>query len=161
MGLGNLSDAELTREIATCQAAAASVPKQDIKDALSRIQKHRKEVARVYGAIDIGMALQSLFKLPCDLELTFNAEALVNYWHLLQAATGIGPLPAVVTSVPPAQLRGDRVALINILNAAIEAAANVDLAAASIGYYALLRRKTIREYSNKIGHALDYRLVWS
>lgn len=139
MGLGNLSDDELETEIATCQAAAASVPKKDIKDALSKIQKHRKEVARVYGAIDIGMALQSVFKLPCDLDLTFNAEALVNGWPSLQAATGVGPLPAVVTSVPSAQLRGDRVALIIILNAAIEAAANAGLAAASIGYYALLR----------------------
>lgn len=139
MGLGNLSEDELETEIATCQAAAASVPKKDIKAALRTIQKHRKEVARVYGAIDIGMALQSVFKLPCDLDLTFNAEALVNGWPLLQAATGVGPLPAVVTSVPSAQLRGDGVALIIILNAAIEAAANAGLPAASIGYYALLR----------------------
>lgn len=139
MGLGRLSDADLETDIATCQAAATSVPKKDIKDALSKIQKHRKEVARVYGAIDIGMALRSVFKLPCDLDLTFNAEALVNGWSSLQSAPGVGPLPAVIASVPAAQLRGDRVALIIILNAAIEAAANPDLAAASIGYYALLR----------------------
>lgn len=139
MGLGDLTDDELEAEIATHRGAAASVDKKDIRDALSKFQKHRKDVVRVYGAIDIGMALQSVFKLPCDLDLTFNAEALVKGWPSLQSATGVGPLPAVVTSVPPAQLRGDRAALIFILNAAIEAAANVGLAAASIGYYALLR----------------------
>lgn len=158
MGLGRLADDELETEIAACQAAAADVPKEDIRDALSKIQKYRKEVARVCGAIDIGMALQSVFKLPCDLELTFNAEILVNSWSSLQSATGVGPLPPVVTSVPPAQLRGDRSALITILNAAIEAAANMGLAGASIGYYALIRELEVSINSRGVptdGAALD------
>ena len=158
MGLGALTDDDLEKEIATCRAAAGNVPKKDIQDALKNIQKHRKEVARVYGAVDIGMALQSVFKLPCDLDLTFNAEALVNGWSAIQAAAGVGPLPPFVASVPKGQLRGARAALIVVLNAAIEAAANLGLAAASIGYYALLRELEVCVNSGTVptdGAALD------
>lgn len=151
MGFKNLTDDEIEKEIAICKEKATSVPRSDIKNALAQIRKHRKEVSRVYGAIDIGGALHSVFKFPRDLEETFNAEHLVNGWPSLVANCDIKPLPKTVTSNPSKEI-------ISILNASIEAVANKGLATASIGYHALIRELEVCINNNDFptaGAAMD------
>lgn len=139
LGLTKISDTELEAEITDCRQKASEVPQADLKWALKTLGKNRKEISSVYGMLDVGSALKGIFNLPCDLDLTFNAELLVKGWPIMQSFYRVGALPSSVTSVPIEQLRGNHDVLITILNHAIEAAAHANLTAASIGYYTLLR----------------------
>ena len=103
--------------------------------------RHRAQICRAYGAIDIGVAICSVFStaFPLDLELTFDAPAIARGWERIVQNTGCHGLPKDVVTVTDDRLRYDRTYVVSVLNHAFQAAAHAQLPAASAGYYSTLR----------------------
>ena len=139
LGIRAYSDERVAEEIAECVAKAASVPAKVLRPALKRLEKHRKEIAAVYGVMDISGALDATFTLPCDLELTFDTPALIANWQCVQKATGAPGLPRAVLAMAPELSRVDHSTVRVVLGALVNATARVGLAQTTIGYYTLLR----------------------
>ncbi len=153
--LGKLTDSEIESELAKLKTIA-KVPSEKT---LKKVQRHRKEIAQVYGAIDIGGALQAIFgQFPMDFELTFDTRAIAKNWNAFQARCSMAPLPASISNTDPAESLASAEAAIFVINASIAAAAHVGLSVATIGYYSLLRELEVCLNQRKIptvGSTLD------
>lgn len=134
-GIERLSDQQILSEIDELRRAATR-PKQRT---LELLKKNRAKIAARYGAVDIGFVIGTIFRFPCDLELTFNTPALVRNWPAMQRATGCEGLPREVVDASDEDLRSSRAHVIRTLNHCIEAAALKGLTAASVGYYSLMK----------------------
>lgn len=140
LGLSTLTLAEIQDEILALQAKKTSPTKRHIE----RLKKERALVAATYGAVDIGAALQAVFKLPCDLELTFDTPLIVKQWPALKKATGCISLPKEIAMAAPEELRAVRSHVLTVLQCGIQAAASAHLSAVSVGYYTVLRELEVK-----------------
>lgn len=140
LGIANLTEQEISDEINQLQNATVPVKQFTIK----KIQKHKKEIAQRYGAIDIGGALQAVFfQYPLDLELTFNAGMILQNWDKFQQGAHASSLPPAIKNIPAEELCLERATVVMILNLIIEVAANVGLSIATMGFYCLIRELEI------------------
>lgn len=118
--------------------------KRPSRQTVEKLKKARAEVAAAYGAVDIGAALRAVFKLPCAMELTFDTAAIVAGWGVIRKATGCGGLPKETALAPANEVRVKLVHVAAVLHCCINAAAHARLAAASIGYFTILRELEVK-----------------
>lgn len=155
LGLSKITDIEIEQELTKLRANVRPPSGATIK----KIQRYRKEIAQVYGAIDIGGALHAIFgQFPLDLELTFDTAKIIKNWAMFQTKFHVPPLPSPIREIDPDKeiISGDMAA--SVLNATIIAAAHAGLAVASIGYHSLLRELEICLNQNRLptsGSTLD------
>lgn len=140
LGLEGMSLADIEVEMAKLRAAKV-IPKRNHIQAL---KKARSEVAAAYGAVDIGSAIAAIFKLPCDLELTFDTPALVAAWPMIKKATGAPGLPKATAMAQSDELRATRSHVVTVLQACMHAAAHAKLTVTSVGYYTVLRELEVK-----------------
>lgn len=135
LGLSGLTENDIRDEIEELTPRAVA----DTSKTLRLLEKNRSRIAAVYGTIQIGRALESVFWHPFGLPLVFDGQAIVRGWDRLQEMTSCPPLPSDITQQEPAMLRCDEQVLRSILQHTINAALEKDNAAFCIGYYALVR----------------------
>ena len=131
-----LSDEQIEAEIESLKERARSLG----KEALHRLEKNRKQIARAYGAVQIGTMLQQVFTLPADNLLIFNIRGIVENWPELQRATRCDALPAEIAKLSEEKLTWGVEVRVPVVQHVINATANVEtLTPNYIGYQIILR----------------------
>jgi len=139
LGLTKLTDDQIKQEI-----SSLSFKMRPPSDTTMRfLQRNRAEICTAYGAVDIGGAIHGIFKLPFDLELTFDTPAIIASWSKFQQNFQVPPLPEDIVKLSPLEQRTDRDVAIMVLNSVIRAVANAYLPTISVGYYSLMRELEI------------------
>jgi hypothetical protein len=118
---------EMEKEI---DAPATTIGRLDGKH-LAKLTKNRDEIARAYGAVELGLMFRSVLPLPGSLELTIDAASLVPVWSEKITTRGGPPLPKGIWaawSADPGNLVGPRPEFYAMLETAIHAAPDALLA---------------------------------
>jgi uncharacterized protein YaiI (UPF0178 family) len=102
------------------------------------LDKKRNLIAQAYGGIEIGSILQSVFRLPLELTLTFDVPEIVAAWPQIQLATNCEGLPSNILSADLSTLVGDEIAH-SIIAHAIRAAARRGLMTTFLGVQVIVR----------------------
>ncbi len=142
LGLDSLTLGDISLELTQLRSQA----KPPTQAQIEKIKKARTNIASVYGSMDIGAALDAVFRLPCDLELTFDIPAIVQKWAEIQRSTGCMSLPKHIATESTTELLVNRSHLYAVLNCCINASACSNLAVAEIGYYTVLRELEVKLY---------------
>jgi hypothetical protein len=107
--------------------------------ATRRLQRNRGQLARAYGAMEIGAMLPAIFTLPMELSFILDVQSIVENWSALQEATHCGGLPAEVQNAAPAQLAVNPGLFRTVVQRLIYAAASVGLVSTTISFEIVLR----------------------
>jgi hypothetical protein len=144
--LEKLSTNEIKAEI---EELSVSTKKLDKRGA-ARLDRHRDEIARAYGAIEIGLLLRTVLRLPLELELTFNIPHIVASWNHIQARTGCESLPENVRLADEESLIGDARITNVVIEHLIRAAAHQPLMSTFLGFQVILREMQRYMVANKL-----------
>ncbi len=92
---------------------------------LAKLKKNRDEIARAYGAVELGLMFRSVLPLPGNLELTIDAASLVPIWNEKITKHGGPGLPKGIWeawNADPGNLVGPRPEFYSMLETAVRAA---------------------------------------
>jgi hypothetical protein len=123
--------AGMQAELEELKSQAQSLGKKDLKT----LNKHRANIAKAYGAFEVGALLQDVFTLPFDLEVTLDVPHILSRWRNIQTATGCGPLPKHITGASGTELPAHAR---EVIRHAIRASAHKGLMTTSIGMQVIL-----------------------
>lgn len=140
LGLSSMTLEQIEQEILNLR----DIKTRPTQQTIMRLKKERSHIAATYGAVDIGGAINAVFRMPCDLELTFNAPLIVKNWSNIKKLTGCVSLPKEIVMEEEGELRSNQNHVITVLRCCIHAAACARLHVASIGYYTLLRELEVK-----------------
>jgi len=133
--LEKLTTEDIEAQIAALQTKFQKFGKKD----LQVLNKNRAKWASMFGTIEIGRILQSIFDLPMELILMINAVPVVRNWPKIRKRLGCGTLPRAIAEASDHVLLADMDAIRNVLQETIFAAASAPLLSSAIGYEVIFR----------------------
>jgi hypothetical protein len=126
----------------------AATFKKASKKTQDHLKVNRGKIAKAHGALEIGFLLLYTFTLPMEMQLTFDAAAIVKGWPMFQEKLGCPPLPKEVREASPEDLRAEPTLFYRVLAETIRAAARTDFLTTALGFEVVLR-ETQRKISDK------------
>jgi hypothetical protein len=126
---------DLEVEIANLELAVRSIATRT----RMKLDQNRAQIARTYGAVEVGKYLTWFLPLPMELELTFSFPRIIAAWPSLISKTGAPSLPKEVVMASPQEQVCSTVVTTGVLRAAIQAAASAGLMTTYIGFEVILR----------------------
>jgi hypothetical protein len=122
--------------------------KKASKKTQDQLKINRGKISKAHGALEIGLLLLHTFTLPMELQLLFDAAAVVKGWPTFREKLGCPPLPKEISEADADDLRAEPTLFYRVLAETIRAAARTDFLTTALGFEVVLR-ETQKKFSAK------------
>jgi hypothetical protein len=128
----------------------ATAFKKASKKTQDQLRVNRRKIAMAHGALEVGLLLLHTFTLPMEMQLTFDAAAIVNGWPVFQEKLRCPPLPKEIREASPDDLRAEPTLFYRVLAETIRAATRTEFLTTALGFEIVLRETQKKVQAKKL-----------